>query len=424
MGPIAIFDKSALEMLSIDESCWLDNFFLCNITPLFYAECLADLAKTPKAGKSTRSSIDIVAEISEKTPSMSCYPNAYHQALITQDLIGNKVNMSNRIILAGGQAKQTTEGKIGVHYDVFPEVEAMQRWQKGEFLEIEAIVAANWRKGLSSFDFDSRTAWVKNIIPVGTKLSSLSDIKVFLDNFIKSKDKETFELAYYLFDLPKNVIEIVERRRQALNKPFSEFASYAAFCFKIDLFFYLSVHLGFISKDRPSNRIDIAYLYYLPFCQVFISNDKLHKKTAPLFMEIGQTFVDGQELKPALKEFDGYYSKLPDEEKAKGILSFALYPPLEIDNLVTKLWDKHLSPKWREDFKEKQNKKDNLPKDKELLKKLKEQQENSIPIDKHLSSDEADHIMITHNIFARKGKWQIIAQEIVDNANKSDKTDS
>jgi hypothetical protein len=36
IGPITIFDKSALQALNLDEAVWLDNFYLCNITPLFF----------------------------------------------------------------------------------------------------------------------------------------------------------------------------------------------------------------------------------------------------------------------------------------------------------------------------------------------------------------------------------------------------
>jgi hypothetical protein len=43
-GPHLIFDKSALQSFSLDESNRLDNFFETVITPLFYAETLADLA--------------------------------------------------------------------------------------------------------------------------------------------------------------------------------------------------------------------------------------------------------------------------------------------------------------------------------------------------------------------------------------------
>jgi hypothetical protein len=44
-GPILIFDKSTLESLSVDEAVLMDNFYLSNITPIFFVECLADLEK-------------------------------------------------------------------------------------------------------------------------------------------------------------------------------------------------------------------------------------------------------------------------------------------------------------------------------------------------------------------------------------------
>ena len=45
LGPILIFDKSTLQGLNVDEAVWLDNFFMANITPLFFIETLADLEK-------------------------------------------------------------------------------------------------------------------------------------------------------------------------------------------------------------------------------------------------------------------------------------------------------------------------------------------------------------------------------------------
>jgi len=30
---------------------WLDHFFICNITPMFFVEVLADLEKEPKRGR-------------------------------------------------------------------------------------------------------------------------------------------------------------------------------------------------------------------------------------------------------------------------------------------------------------------------------------------------------------------------------------
>ena len=50
MGPIALFDKSFLQSLSLDESVWFDHFFFVNVCPIFYGETLADLDKTVREG--------------------------------------------------------------------------------------------------------------------------------------------------------------------------------------------------------------------------------------------------------------------------------------------------------------------------------------------------------------------------------------
>ena len=66
MGPIALFDKSFLQSLSLDESVWFDHFFLPVVSPLFFVETLADLAKQRKDG--SRTPDDEVRVIADKTP--------------------------------------------------------------------------------------------------------------------------------------------------------------------------------------------------------------------------------------------------------------------------------------------------------------------------------------------------------------------
>jgi hypothetical protein len=65
-GPVLIFDKSTLESLSLDEAILLDNFYMSNITPLFYVECLADLERKMVRMKSTPE--QLVGSLAERTP--------------------------------------------------------------------------------------------------------------------------------------------------------------------------------------------------------------------------------------------------------------------------------------------------------------------------------------------------------------------
>jgi hypothetical protein len=95
------------------------------------------------------------------------------------------------------------------------------------------------------------------------------------------------------------------------------------------LFFYLGIAADLIYRVRPSNNVDLAYLYYLPFCKVFTSNDSLHERMVPLFLRGNQSFVKGSELKADLGKLDQHYSCLPKEVTDRGLFHFAAYPPTD-----------------------------------------------------------------------------------------------
>ena len=150
LGPTIIFDKSALESLSEDESVWLDAFYHSIITPLFYVETLADLTKEME----TRSPEDIVRIIANKVPEMGSSPTTHHRELSIGDLLGYRVDFSRKPILSGGKS-YVLNNKRGVVFDEHPELQAFQRWRKQEFFEIEKGIASLWRKSLDEFDYNS-----------------------------------------------------------------------------------------------------------------------------------------------------------------------------------------------------------------------------------------------------------------------------
>ncbi len=150
-GPILIFDKSALQALSVDETNWLDNFFLTNITPIFYAETLADLEKEVHAGRTPE---EVVGQLAVKTPDMQSSPAAHHSKLLGSDLYGSEtVVMDGRILRAGGRVVNL-DGKAGVFFERTKEEEALYRWQRHEFVDLERQIAKQWRRELSGIDLD------------------------------------------------------------------------------------------------------------------------------------------------------------------------------------------------------------------------------------------------------------------------------
>jgi hypothetical protein len=415
MGPLTIFDKSALQSFSMDESVWFDAFFMGNVTPLFYVETLADLEKSVKAGKTPE---QIVGRLAEKTPSHAV-PNVYHRTLILNELAGQPVEMDTRPIVGGGIPKRTPGGKISVEFDTFPESAALNRWRNNDFMEIERVVARSWRVELSRHDPDILIGRLKNILPTGLKLSNLQDLKTFIDSFCNGNDKELLNLMMDILELPDQGRPKVIARWEAAGKPsLSQFAPYATHVFKVDLVYYLGIHRGFISGVRPSNKVDMAYLYYLPFCQVFVSGDNLHARTVPLFLQANQAYVSAPELKVALQKLDKHYDGFPDEIKQLGVMQFVGYPPSTLNNIVTELWDKLMRHDWRKIAKQAEDsvgKPVEQPQGKEFVADMRKQMKESVPLrgsEVPASTEDVDQVIVTRTMPVHKGKWRMVSEEV------------
>jgi hypothetical protein len=76
----------------------------------------------------------------------------------------------------------------------------------------------------------------------------------------------------------------------------SEFAPYAHHCTRVLLLLLIGMRHRVLSA-RKTNRLDVEYLFYVPFCERFVSGDKLHVQLAPMVLVEGQTFVPAREFK-------------------------------------------------------------------------------------------------------------------------------
>ena len=97
-----IFDKSSLESLNLDEAIMLDNFYMSDMTPLFFVECLADLEKAIRS-KSTPE--QLVGSLASRTPESQSYPNVHHSNILRGELAGrfDLTTVRGRVVLAGGR---------------------------------------------------------------------------------------------------------------------------------------------------------------------------------------------------------------------------------------------------------------------------------------------------------------------------------
>lgn len=417
VGPTAIFDKSALQALSMDESVWFEAFFLPNLVPVFYVETLADLEKEVAEGKTPE---DLVGMLAGKTPSNAA-PNVHHRQLLLADLMGQGLAMDGRTVISGGETKQMPDGSIGVHVDEFPETAALLRWMRSEFLEIEREVAKGWRAELAQHDPTQVVDVLGAIFSDETKISDLEQLKASVDSFCSRSDPHLLALAFEVLDVPDDYRRAGLARWEAHGRPpLDQFAPYLVHVFKVDLLYYLGIHRGFISAERASNKADMAYLYYLPFGMVFVSGDNLHRRTVPLFLREDQSYLPAAELKGALQEMDEHYDALPDEIKQLGVMRFVSYPPSSIDNAVTHAWDSHMRADWREIAKAQEANIGKPPDDDQLQSgadlKVRLEQAQSIPEGVAGSDPDPDYLTISRYVPAQRGKWRIVPEGLEEEA--------
>lgn len=121
-GPFLIFDKSSLESLNLNEAVLLDNFYMSNITPLFFVECLADLEK---AIQSKNTPEQLVGSLADRTPDSQSHSNVHHIRLLKGELSRqfDLKTVHGRVALAGGRPVQLGDKK-GMIFEQSEEEEA------------------------------------------------------------------------------------------------------------------------------------------------------------------------------------------------------------------------------------------------------------------------------------------------------------
>jgi len=326
-GPSLIFDKSSLESLNLDEAALLDNFYVSNITPLFFVECLADLEKAIRS-KSTPE--QLVGSIATRTPDMQSKANVHHSMILKAELSRN-LDLSKvleRPMPAGGTLVEL-EGKKGMMFQTNPEEEALQRWRRREFLSVERAFAKEWRAAILRINHDDLLSMMRANIGHWRKPKSLEDAKQMADFIIDNMDAEwLIGFGMEFLDMRREAIAWVHNDWTTRRKPaIREYAPYFTLLLTVNIFFALVLPTQLLRDVKPSHQIDLAYLYYLPFCSVFTSKDRFHAQIVPLFLNQRQTFVNGIELKEEMQKLNAYYSAMPDEVLRQGLFNFAQTPP-------------------------------------------------------------------------------------------------
>lgn len=345
MGPIIILDKSAFQAFSRREHLFLDIYFMENLTPILGLELLADLQKQ---GRGSKTAEEKVAELAAKFGGSGPATNIDYRTLSFNSLLGNNFPLAGRIIPQNQRPVRGPDGSRGMFIDLSPLNRAILRWSCGKFEEFEHDFAGYWRVSTRDLDPDAFSSQLDSNHVVLPKANTLQEVQHNADTLLTTITLQEVWLSWLLtqLSLPKKYEQAIWIRWKRHPAIFlKNFSPYSWHCLRVLLMLIIATRYKLVTWD-PTNLLDIQYLYYLPFCMVFASDDHIHCALGPLLLRPDQSFVIGRTLKEDLRRLADYREGLTDRERQE--LEFALgsHPPPARGSVVHELWKKHCLP-WR-----------------------------------------------------------------------------
>jgi hypothetical protein len=323
-----------------------------------------------------------------------------------------------RPFVAGGKVVALGDSK-GMLLQASDEEEAVQRWARSDFLGLERQFARRWRQMIERIDLAAMSTTVCGAIGPWRKPTSLSEARTMTDTIIDNLDQEwLLRFGLELLGVPEATDYVLNDWKSNRRKTLRTYRPYFIHMLSINIFFALVLQTQLLSKVKASHQIDLAYLYYLPFCAVFSSRDNFHVQVAPLFMHPAQQFVHGDDLKADLKRLHERYSELPLATRERGLYTFAQFPPDDSSFLTTRLWDAYL-PDWRKNSK---NVVEVPEKIKEALAELIRKYQQAAPASDagSVTTKDLAFAQVTRRIKPLKGDYFRIAKDVALKANEEE----
>ena len=345
MGPIVILDKSTFQSLSKQEHLFLHIHFKENLTPILGMEILGDLRKETPGSKTAEQK---VAELAEKFGGSGPATNVDYRTLCMNSLLGIHFPLDWRIRPQNARSVRARNGLYGVIIDLSPLNRAILRWSSGKFEEFEREYAGFWRDVTQNLDLKSFKNQLNSRHVILPKVSNFEELCETVDSLLITVAHQDVWLSWLLdqLSLPPLYEAMIRIRWKAKSSMLlKDFSPYSYHCLRVLLMLLVGTRHKLL-RWEPTNLLDVQYLYYLPFCMVFASNDRLHRNLAPLLIREDQSFVNGEELKEDLRRLADFFEKLNNTKLQKLRYALASHPPPKKDSVVHQLWKKHMRP-WR-----------------------------------------------------------------------------
>jgi hypothetical protein len=306
MGPLITFDKSFLQMLSAEEMDELARNFKVVITPILISEITADLRLPPD---SKVLPAEVVRRLAVKMRRNNGVSNAHFRLLG----IGEMTNSIGRVSLIGQAMVDSSASNVhitkdgrGLIYDGIPEQRMWHNWSEGRFSDEALTYADKWRGQIPQIDVPGiKASWDEFTARFLPSARSIEDIVSGIDSQIiktspYSNQLELLFMIWHFLEMPEEACDFSHRLWNAGLMPSAlHIFPYATSVARLAMVFCTALRLNLVTS-RPTNVLDLQYLFYAPFCMVFVSNDRLHQQLWRA--TVGKNdFVWGEEMKADLR---------------------------------------------------------------------------------------------------------------------------
>ncbi len=336
MGPTLLLDKSAFQQLASAEMHRVVNYFQWNIVDILLKEVLCDFFKETKTA-SSRNEASILAD---KVSPFNSVENVNYIELCLANLYGHEVVMDGRPIIAPTRINTLEDGQRIALIDRSAFSEMIHRWQRGEFNTQDRTSANIWQYIKDSSKADACFQFLQAnhiIIPTST---SIDELRIVVDELLGNPKMQHVFLDMFLSyqDINHTIKQNIKKRLKQCPYSLPKVAPYAFYCLRVFVLFLGAYRFDLLPKKKADDQIDLEYLFYLPFCHVFSSDDKFHRTLAPPLMRNNQHFLLGKDLKKGIQEIDS----LPVHKETMNAKCVPI-PPMPKESIIREVW---LKTKW------------------------------------------------------------------------------
>lgn len=347
MGPNTIIDKSFLQMLSAEEVSEFSLFFRPVIVPVLIREIISDLKKKQTADTVPHNVVKALASKLGNIHGMT--PVNFRKAAIG-NLLTRSIPMVGQVpVDADAPNVHISRDGKGLLYDSAPEQQIWDRWAAGDFNTFDEVIATAWRQGVQRMQLDKiRDHWKdfarKHFASTKDIPSLVQGVDTLFADFSLATQTEILKTTLgFLRVASPHRTRILMLSNAGLIPRLGDLAPYAASVARLAFVFVAGLGRGLIGP-RASHYLDLQYLFYAPFANVFISSDKFHRD---LWIAASgkNTFVWGPDLKADLAKRIELRKQRTQFEREKDAETYGFYPLEIAGSPITEVWKKYLRPR-------------------------------------------------------------------------------